>query len=132
MTLFEQADRGTLIQFNGDTAANYAWHRLFGNGSTVTADGASNQNYGLAAPTGAPSTANTPGGTVIDILDYADTNKFKTVRSLSGTDANGNGYVFFQSSLWRSTSALTSITLTAGNSSKYNQYSHFALYGIKG
>ena len=129
--LFSVADRGTTMQFNGDTAANYAWHRLIGNGSSVSADGYSGQNYGLTAPSGAPSTSNNPSPGVIDILDYADTNKFKTVRSLGGSDANGNGSIIFQSSLWRSTSAITSIKMETG-SGNYNQYSHFALYGIKG
>ncbi len=132
LTLFEQADRGSLIRFNSDSSNNYSWHRLFGNGTSPTADGAATQGYGLAAPTGAPSTSNTPGSGIIDILDYANTNKFKTVRSLNGTDANGNGSVFLQSTLWQSSSAITSITFTAGNDSKYNQYTHFALYGIRG
>jgi hypothetical protein len=131
MGLFSVADRGTTMQFNGDTAANYAWHRLIGNGTAAAADGYSGQNYGLTAPTGAPSTTNNPSPGVIDILDYADTNKFKTVRSLSASDANGNGSIIFQSSLWRSTSAITSIKMETG-SGNYNQYSSFALYGIKG
>ena len=129
--LFSVADRGTIMQFNSDTAANYSWHRLIGNGTAASSDGASGQNYGLTAPNGAPSTTNNPSPGVIDILDYADTNKFKTVRSLGGSDANGNGSIIFQSSLWRSTSAITSIKIEA-SSGNYNQYSHFALYGIKG
>jgi hypothetical protein len=41
------------------------------------------------------------------------------------------GEAFFMSSLWMSTSAITSIKLYP-NTGNWAQYSHFALYGIKG
>ena len=82
---------------------------------------------------GGGMTANTFGAGVIDILDYAKTNKYKATRQLSGISSNATvgdrDYLLYGSGLWRSTSAITSITLT-GNS--FVQYSHFALYGIKG
>jgi hypothetical protein len=68
---------------------------------------------------------------ILDILDYADTNKFKTTRSLTGFDRNGAGSVSFNSGNWRSGSAITSIRLFAGNNA-FAQYSSLALYGIKG
>ena len=71
---------------------------------------------------------------VLDILDYANVNKYTTTRVLSGFNTNGsaNGTaVFLSSGLWMSTSAVTSITLT-GRSTNIGQYSSFALYGIKG
>jgi hypothetical protein len=74
------------------------------------------------------------GSGVVDILDYKNTNKNKTIRSIGGYDINGSGsgyaYTSFYSGNWRSTSAVTSITFTmvAGD---YAQYSSFALYGIK-
>ncbi len=129
MTLFSQADYSGYIQFNSDTASNYVWHRILGTGSSILAQNATSQGNGIVG-IGAASSTNTPGGGVVDILDYANTNKFKTVKDLSGTDANGNGYIQFVSSLWRSTSAITSIQLSTA-SGVYNQYSQFALYGIK-
>ena len=74
--------------------------------------------------------ANIFGTGIIDILDYADTSKYKTVRTLFGYDANGSGYIAFSSNLWQSTSAITSITMTPVNG--IAEYSSFALYGIKG
>ena len=68
---------------------------------------------------------------VIDILDYANTNKYKTLRTLNGGDANGSGNIQIESGSWRNTAAITSITLTH-NGSGFTQYSSFALYGIKG
>jgi hypothetical protein len=72
-------------------------------------------------------------GFVIDILDYANTNKYKTIKSLNGTDTNGGGLILFDSSSWRSTAAITSIKFFSKDISRdLNQYSSFALYGIKG
>jgi hypothetical protein len=68
---------------------------------------------------------------IIDVLNYTDTNIFKTTRSLQGFDRNGAGSVGFNSGNWRSTSAITSIRFFAGNNA-FAQYSSLALYGIAG
>ena len=68
----------------------------------------------------------------MDILDYTNTNKNKTVRVLQGFDENGSGVVAFNSFLYSTnTNAITSLTLTSSGTS-FAQYSSFALYGIKG
>ena len=131
-----QINTGTeyaLLRFNSDSGANYSIHYLNGNGTSATAGAGTSTNqaamfYGM----GMPSTANVFGVGVCSILDYADTNKYKTVRSLDGFDANGSGGVELCSSSWRSTSAITSISLTPNSSKTFTQYSQFALYGIKG
>jgi len=77
----------------------------------------------------ANGTASAFGTAVIDILDYANTNKYKTVRTLAGWDANGSGLVSFWSGSWRNTNATTTITLLP-NLGNWAQYSQFALYGV--
>ena len=85
----------------------------------------------IAYTTSSSSLADSYGVNVIDILDYANTNKYKTLRVLTGIDVNGSGgYVQLSSGLWQSSSAITSITLT--NSTNYTTATQFALYGIKG
>jgi hypothetical protein len=79
---------------------------------------------------GANAGTNTFGSIVIDILDYQNTNKFKTARGLGGSDNNGNGEIYLTSGLWRDTSAITSVSLFPGVGTTFNQYSSFALYGI--
>jgi len=131
-----QINTGTeyaLVRFNSDSGANYSIHYLNGSGAAASAGAATSSNqaamfYGM----GMPSTANTFGAGVCAILDYADTNKYKTVRSLDGFDANGSGGIELCSSSWRNTAAITSISLTPNSSKTFNQYSSFALYGIKG
>lgn len=85
--------------------------------------------WGMAF-TGSLAGANMFGVSVCDILDYANTNKNKTVRSLSGADLNGAGNIALTSSLWNNTAAITSIEVLSN--ANLQQYSHIALYGIKG
>ncbi len=127
------------IRFNSDTGSNYAYHRLLGNGTSAVADGAGTTNGFIAYPVGDYTNANNVfTGFVCDILDYANANKYKTVRTLSGMDQNGLtapngdvGRVMLVSALWQNTNAITSIQLIDPSNS-LRPYSSFALYGIKG
>jgi hypothetical protein len=131
--------RGTIVnnllmQINGDTTANYTYHSLIGNASTVTADGAgyvSGATDYIYEP-GASTTASVFGASIFDILDYTNTNKKKTIRMLGGFDDNGTGRINFSSSHWNSTDAITSLTFKNSGNTNFVQYSSFALYGIKG
>jgi hypothetical protein len=127
------------MQFNSDTDSNYSHHYLGayqGEGSAVWAGGTANAS--LIVPFLMPT--NTLGasifaGGVIDILDYKDTNKYKTIRGFGGYDINGAtqgyNYLNLNSGNWRSTNAITSIKLY-GSTGNFMQYSQFALYGIRG
>ena len=123
------------LQFNSDTGSTYDDHYLVGDGSGTPGSAAENSvaNITLYRITGAGAGTNTFGASVIDILDYKNTNKYKTVRALTGGDNNGTGRISLGSGLWRNqTDAITSIKLFPNNgSSSFVQYSSFALYGIK-
>jgi hypothetical protein len=121
------------MQFNSDTGSNYAWHYLLGDGSSVAASGATSQTRILSGRVSA-ATAGTDvmGVGVIDILDYANTNKNKTTRVLTGQDRNGGGVVTLHSGLWMNTGAVSTITITNGSVTNFTTSSQFALYGIKG
>jgi len=132
---YTASTKNLYYNFNGDTTdTNYYIHSIYGDGSTASA--AAVQLPIIANDPFADSaySANVFGAAVIDILDYANTNKYKTSRALGGADTNGSGTVRFTSSLWQNTSAVTSITLRpqAGLGANFAQYSSFALYGIKG
>ena len=127
---------GSFLRFNDDNATNYSSHNLRGNGSSVAAGANVGETYmnEVIIP-GLDGWGSTIFGVgILDILDYANTNKFKTVRSLNGAENNSTGTVYFSSSNWRSTSAITKITLNidATYTTNYAQYSTFSLYGIKG
>ena len=135
-------DRASLaLSYNGDTGTNYVSHYILGDGSSSlagssTGRGAAN-NYmgGLSNVPAALASASIFGVAIIDILDYTDTNKYKTARTLTGQDQNGSsGRVQLTSGLWLSSSAITSVTLQVNTefTGNFVQYSSFALYGIKG
>lgn len=129
---FSSSDDNLDGRFNGDTGSNYAWHILYGGGSSAGATASSSTNYFMPGRmTYSSSSANTYGVSVTDILDYTNTNKYKTVRSITGQDQNGSGIILLNSGLWQSTSAITSIDLFPHAGGNFVQYSHFALYGIR-
>jgi len=126
-----------VCQINGDTGSNYSSHRLYGDGSSVSAEAYANASSARLANTSSSATASIFGGFVCDILDYANTNKYKTLRTLGSMDINGTtsgygGRASLFSANWRNTNAITSIKMYVTDGTLFNQYSHFALYGIKG
>jgi len=127
-------DSNIVAYFNADTTAgNYPQHVLYGEGSAASSGYSPNDpNLAIGRTPGASSSANIFGLGVADILDYTNTNKNKTVRALSGQDQNGSGIVLLNSGLWRSTVAISTITLSAqSGNGNLAQYSQFALYGVK-
>jgi hypothetical protein len=127
------AGDGMLVQLNSDTGTNYSYHYIQGDGSSATSGADTSVTSMIIPRSGSASqTSGIFGVTVLDLLDYANTNKYKTLRTLGGNDANGSGIVALFSGLWRSTSAVTSITIDQQNGPNFVEYSSFALYGIKG
>ena len=129
--LMSQTDTAISIQFNGDTTANYSKHIVSGDGVSATGyTFGSGSLSSIFVGTNAVTYTNATTW-IIDILDYKDTNKYKTTRGLFGADKNATGgYIGLHSGNWRSTSAITSISMFPG-AGTFNQYTHAALYGIK-
>jgi hypothetical protein len=121
------------MTLNGDTATNYSYHYLSGDGASASASGGANSNY-FNINVGQQDTTYFSISN-IDLLDYANTNKYKTYRALTGIDKNGSGSIQLTSGAWRNTAAVTSITITPQSNTsptnQFQQYSSIALYGIK-
>ena len=127
------AEDNFLIQLNGDnTAGNYYDHYVQGNGTSATAGTLINSRTDMIIPGYTPSSTATStfAASIIDILDYTNTNKYKTVRALTGYDANGSGMVGLYSGLWKNTNAVTSVYF-AGFNASLDTATTVALYGIK-
>ena len=126
--------------FNGDSGNNYSASDFYGNGTGAALQPTvltSVSNIRLAPGTQGANAGGTArfGAVIIDILDYANTNKYKVFRANSGVDVVGsynglNGRLGMTGGTWLNTSAITSITLTC-NLPPFIQYTKFALYGIK-
>jgi hypothetical protein len=124
------------VSFNGDnSASNYAMHWLRGGNNTTDSEGVSSGSYGTihldSAYGGTLGGVAAPAVSIIDILDYANTNKNKTVKALSGVNYNDAAVssVAIGSGLWLSTAAISSITLT-GTGTGWVAGTTISLYGL--
>jgi hypothetical protein len=119
------------IRFNGDSGANYSEHQLKGNGSSVTSYGGGSVNFapmGTTVESGA--TANAFGARIIDILDFSQTTKNKTIREFAGAAVSPNNVAIY-SAAWFNTAAVTSLEVFM-NSANIVANSRISLYGLKG
>jgi hypothetical protein len=121
------AGQNYTVRFNNDSGGNYVSHRLSGTGTTVSSGvtGPSSTSISVASNAGLlPNSLS-----ILDILDYTNTSKNKTTRSISGWDNNSSGYIDFESGLWFATPvAITRIDLFQA----WATGSTASLYGIKG
>lgn len=122
------------VRVNGDTGSNYTYHYFeysgidsIGSGSVTS----NSQMYSSYVAAGG-SAANQHGILLMDILDYANVNKYKTMNFQGGVYDGSDGRTSTMAGAWMNkTSAITSITLECA-SGNWSSNSHFALYGIKG
>ena len=124
------------LRFNGDSGATWSTHQLSGDGSATSSSGGGSRAYdyvGVCLGTGSSATAGIFGAGITDILDYADTNKYKTIRTLTGKDVNGSsGSVGLLSANWRNTDAIHTIFFQDSSFNNLDTGTSIALYGING
>jgi hypothetical protein len=114
-----------LLQLNSDSGSNYSYTWLDGSGSAAASGRASSDNYFYLSQR--PFSTTIPHFITFDFLSYAGST-YKTCLTTYSQDANGSGYVGNQVCLWRSTSAINSITLSGGTD--YLTGTTATLYGI--
>jgi hypothetical protein len=113
-----------VMRFNGDTAGNYSFTYLIGNGTSAFSGRATNTTFALAGISEPPTIANF----ITQIQDYSNTTTYKTVLSRRNLSAS---FVTADVSLWRNAAAITSIVLFPENSVNFASGSTFKLYGIQ-
>ena len=129
------ADISQRIRFNSDSATNYSLTYVGGNGSAASS-GRTSSGTGIYANylTGWTSTSTQPSNWIFQVMNYSNATTYKTALSRANTPTGGT-YPGTEAvvGLWRSTSAITSISVEAGYSASH----YFAagttltLYGIK-
>ena len=111
------------MTFNSDTGTNYSRTSVNGNGSTAASNRTTSQtNIDPLV------TTNTFAAHTIQMLSYSNTNVYKTIL-VRYSDAPSNAGA--QAGLWRSTAAISSLTLTLGASQSFAAGSTFRLYGVR-
>jgi hypothetical protein len=127
------SNQNVAMRFNGDNSGLYNSHVLYGNGSSAGAGATGTSDTSMPFVSNYWGTSSTYfSAFVTDILDFKTANKNRVIRSLGGTNTNGgNEDIDLISGLYRSTNAITSITILGTGGTSIAEYSHFALYGIK-
>lgn len=120
------------VKFNSDSGSNYSWHRIYGDGETASVSSVSSTTAMDLAVVGFAGNTNPFGAVILDILDYTNTGKNTTCRSLAGSDRNGAGTIAIYSGAWYNTAAVTNIDITTDSGNQFTTNSRFALYGIRG
>lgn len=120
------------MRFNSDSATNYSFTNLLGNGTAQQTNKSNNASL-IILNYATPATS-TYGLFVTQIPNYANMTTFKTCLtrdSMNRGGANPAGGVGGTVGLWRSTSAISSITmLTDDLGTGIMSGSSFTLYGI--
>lgn len=116
------AGAGLSMQFNGDTASNYSFTYMFGNGGGTSSGRQSNTFVNLG------NINNTRSVNRFNIQNYSNSTTYK---SMLGRASLSDKYDVTYAGLWRSTSAITSIKLTIENGThNFDSGSIFTIYGI--
>lgn len=118
----------TRVQFNGDTGTNYSYTYLAGSGSSASSGRSSNGTsiQFSNGPTGSTTTNETA---IMQIMNYANTTTYKTALTRVNVADGAYAGVGANVGLWRSTSAITSLTFTM-STGNLTSSSTFSLYGI--
>ena len=117
------------MQINGDTGNSYSTTTLAGYGtSSVESLRYSNYSSSIFVDVDAQTspTANIYNPVIIQLMNYSNTTTYKTWLVRGGNSATG---VEAMVGLWRSTSAITSLTFSL-TASTFSSGSTFTLYGI--
>ena len=119
------------MKINSDAGSNYAYHFLWGDGTTVSPQSAASSNNPIILRGSALASPYLACG-IMDFIDYSSTSKYKTIKVFNGEDSNAANvtWITLGSYLWMSTSAITTLTFTTDDGSSFAA-STFALYGIK-
>ena len=128
---FSGGNQTITIQFNGDAGSNYSFTELYGSGTAAGSGRSSNQASIYSGLQVAPSTS-LDNNFIMHIQNYSNTTTYKTTISrenavTSGTYPGTNTMV----GLWRSTSAISSLTMVPSNGVNFLAGSSLTLYGIK-
>jgi hypothetical protein len=99
------------VRLNSDTGSNYSQTYLDGTGTSAISGSLTSQTEIYLFPNGGTSTT-IPSYYGFDLFSYAGST-YKTMLTEGNGDKNGSGSVDRSAALWRSTSAVTTITLTS-------------------
>jgi len=114
-----------LLRFNSDTGTNYSYTRLIGDSAGATSARESSINQ-LNLYRASANLNNQRVTTILQIMNYSNTTTYKTMISRGAAGAEETNA---QVSLYRSTSAITSLVFDVFTTN-FSAGSTFSLYGV--
>ena len=117
----------TRVQFNTDTNTNYSYTIFSGSGTAASSNRASSTSGIDISYYGVPDTNLGNSVQITNIQNYSNTTTYKTIITRANNAGIGLDAIV---GLWRSTTAITSITVYPNNST-FAIGSMCTLYGIK-
>lgn len=116
---------------NGDSSALYSFTTLGTDGNSASSGRVTGTTaFGTALQLSAIASPGSFATNTIHVLDYANTNKFKTFLFYSAADNRGQGGVRISVGTYRSNNGIT--TLSVNPASSFETGSTATLYGVRG
>jgi len=112
------------MRINGDTGGNYSQTTIIGDGASATSNRTSN---GVLVGAGFPTSTNQTSVSITQFQNYSNSTTYKAFLTRGN---HASTYVFASVGTWRSTNAITSISLFPASGS-FTVGSTLTLYGIK-
>jgi hypothetical protein len=111
------------FQVNGDTASNYSYNFVYGDGTSAVSGRATSQTSGLTGSI----TAGTIASHIAQFQNYSNATTYKTILARAN---DTQSVVIATVNLWRSTAAINSIVCLLTGGGNFTAGSTFNLYGI--
>jgi hypothetical protein len=119
------------IRFNGDSGSNYQYCRVIAEGSgTFSANAATGGTYARIGDNNL-----TYSNHLLYIPNYANSSVYKTVQcegTANQSTSNNTNRAYTYTGVWKSNSAITSLSIVNETGAAHNNNSVFSLYGLKG
>ena len=117
------SDQRFCLRFNSDTGSNYSYTRIYGTGSSAVSSRESSLSYAFVSG-GDGTNWNTY---IVQIMNYANATTYKSLLHRANDAAT---QVTAAVNLWRSTSAITTVTLFSLSGANFTSGTMATLYGI--
>jgi hypothetical protein len=116
------------LTFNG-SSTGYSGRQMYGSATTPVSNNNTNASFiSIARAAGMPSVANETALVLLHIMDYASTNKYKSVFAQVNSYENGGE---LDIGVWANNAAINRITIDTPTSNDFAVGSVMTLYGIK-
>ena len=126
MGLGTDAGRNVTVELNSDTGTNYSRTTIYGDGSVAGSSRTSNANSYRIDDNSFAGTTTNGSPFFVHFMNYSNTTTFKTMLGRANNASVGTSVSV---GLWRSTSAITTIKISA-LAGTFNSGTTFTLYGI--